>query len=97
MIKLGAKSENGPSTHQKVLMKSMWLLATCRNAIVVVAGGVLGFWFVNTHGSSPVRLMGQYSTSTTSTPPLIPIEYLIDQTFLCHARQPKASEAVSNM
>ncbi|XP_026750250.2 sodium-independent sulfate anion transporter [Galleria mellonella] len=58
MIKLGAGNENGPSTRQKVLTKVMWLLGTCRNAIVVVLSGVLGFWFVAAHGASPVRLMG---------------------------------------
>ncbi|CAG9584982.1 unnamed protein product [Danaus chrysippus] len=59
MIKLGAKNPEGPSTRQKVLTRCMWLLGTCRNAIVVVASGALGFWFVNQQGSSPVRLMGE--------------------------------------
>lgn len=58
MIQLGAKSEDGPSTRQKVFTKCMWLLGTCRNAIVVIASGVLGFWFVASYGESPVRLMG---------------------------------------
>lgn len=58
MIKLGEKSAEGPSTRQKVLTKCMWLLGTCRNAIVVILTGVLGYWFVTTKGSSPVRLMG---------------------------------------
>ncbi|KAL4707527.1 hypothetical protein ACJJTC_000279 [Scirpophaga incertulas] len=58
MIQLGEKSENGPSTRQKALTKCMWLLGTCRNAIVVIATGVLGFWFVSSNGESPVRLMG---------------------------------------
>nr|XP_032519494.1 sodium-independent sulfate anion transporter-like isoform X1 [Danaus plexippus plexippus]XP_032519504.1 sodium-independent sulfate anion transporter-like isoform X1 [Danaus plexippus plexippus] len=59
MIKLGAKNPEGPSTRQKVLTRCMWLLGTCRNAIVVVASGALGFWFVSEQGSSPVRLMGE--------------------------------------
>lgn len=58
MVKLGAKREGGPSTRQKVVTKCLWLLATCRNAIVVVATGSLGFWFVAAYGASPVRLMG---------------------------------------
>ncbi|XP_028160691.1 sodium-independent sulfate anion transporter isoform X1 [Ostrinia nubilalis] len=58
MIKLGAKSEDGPSTRQKVFTKCLWLLGTCRNAIVVVASGALGFWFVASYGEAPVRLMG---------------------------------------
>lgn len=69
MIKLGEKSENGPNTRQKVFTKCMWLLGTCRNAIVVVATGALGFWFVAAYDESPVRLMGQY-------PPCAPVLYL---------------------
>ncbi|XP_047504706.1 sodium-independent sulfate anion transporter-like isoform X2 [Pieris napi] len=57
MIKLGEKSADGPSTRHKALTKCMWLLGTCRNAIVVILTGVLGYWFVTTKGSSPVRLM----------------------------------------
>ncbi|XP_072931591.1 sodium-independent sulfate anion transporter isoform X2 [Epargyreus clarus] len=59
MIKLGEKTEEGPSTRQKVLTRCMWLLGTCRNAIVVVATGALGYWFVATHGAAPVRLMAK--------------------------------------
>ncbi|RVE44146.1 hypothetical protein evm_011193 [Chilo suppressalis] len=58
MIQLGQKSDDGPNTRQKALNKCMWLLGTCRNAIVVVATGILGYWFVSTQGESPVRLMG---------------------------------------
>lgn len=57
MVKLGTKNEDGPSTRQKVLTKCLWLLGTCRNAIVVILSGALGCWFV-TQGTSPVRLMG---------------------------------------
>lgn len=60
MIKLGCKSEDGPSTKQKVITKGLWLISTCRNAIVVVVTGVLGYWFVAAYGTSPVRLMGMF-------------------------------------
>lgn len=60
MIKLGDKSEDGPSTRQKVITKCFWMISTCRNAIMVVATGVLGYWFIATQGTSPVRLMGRY-------------------------------------
>lgn len=60
MIKLGTKNEDGPNTRQKVLTKCMWMVGTCRNAIVVVASGVLGYWFVSTHGEPPFRLMGRF-------------------------------------
>ncbi|XP_047529589.1 sodium-independent sulfate anion transporter-like [Vanessa atalanta] len=75
MIKLGEKSTEGPSTRQKVLTKCMWLLGTCRNAIVVVVTGVLGFWFVATHGTSPVRLMGAIP-SGVPIPQLPPFGYV---------------------
>lgn len=74
MIKLGESSSEGPSTRQKVLTKCMWLLGTCRNAIVVVASGALGFWFVATHGAPPFRLMGAIP-SGVPTPQLPPFSY----------------------
>ncbi|KAF9416924.1 hypothetical protein HW555_005840 [Spodoptera exigua] len=67
MIKLGEKSEDGPSTRQKVISKCLWMVSTCRNAIVVVATGLLGFWFVATYGQPPVRLMGTYVRADNST------------------------------
>lgn len=75
MIKLGAKSENGPSTKQKVITKILWLISTCRNAIMVVATGVLGYWFVATHGQSPVVLMGPIP-SGVPMPQLPPFSYV---------------------
>ncbi|KOB78424.1 Uncharacterized protein OBRU01_02506 [Operophtera brumata] len=39
MIKLGEKSDDGPSTRQKLVTKCLWMVGTCRNAIVVVATG----------------------------------------------------------
>ncbi|CAG9785891.1 unnamed protein product [Diatraea saccharalis] len=75
MIKLGTKSEDGPNTRQKAFNKCMWLLGTCRNAIVVVVGGVLGYWFVSTHGASPVRLMGAIP-SGVPVPQLPPFSYV---------------------
>ncbi|XP_011562861.2 sodium-independent sulfate anion transporter isoform X1 [Plutella xylostella] len=69
MVKLGANREGGPSIRQKVIMKCLWLLATCRNAIVVVATGVLGYWFVATQGTSPVRLMGAIPSGIPSVQP----------------------------
>lgn len=61
MIKIGANTEGGPTTRQKVITKSLWLISTCRNAIMVVATGVLGYWFISTRGDSPVKLMGRYT------------------------------------
>lgn len=67
MVKLGSKSEGGPSTRQKVVTKCLWLLGTCRNAIVVVATGVLGYWFA-AQEDVPVRLMGTYLPPCTVPP-----------------------------
>ncbi|XP_041978043.1 sodium-independent sulfate anion transporter-like isoform X2 [Aricia agestis] len=75
MIQLGKTRVGGPSTHQKVITKCLWLLGTCRNAIVVVTTGVLGYWFVATRGSSPVRLMG-HIPSGVPLPSLPPLSYV---------------------
>ncbi|XP_035432362.2 sodium-independent sulfate anion transporter isoform X1 [Spodoptera frugiperda] len=81
MIKLGAKSEDGPSTKQKVITKCLWMVSTCRNAIVVVATGLLGYWFVATYGQPPVRLMAENSRSGAipsgvPSPQLPPFSYV---------------------
>ncbi|XP_075974014.1 epidermal stripes and patches isoform X1 [Anticarsia gemmatalis] len=75
MIKLGANAEGGPTTRQKVITKCLWLVSTCRNAIMVVATGVLGYWFVATQGESPVRLMGAIPSGVPS-PQLPPFSYV---------------------
>ncbi|XP_023935103.1 sodium-independent sulfate anion transporter isoform X2 [Bicyclus anynana] len=74
MIKLGANDPDGPSTRQKVLTKAMWLLGTCRNALVVVAGGALGA-AVAAQGEAPVRLMGPIP-SGVPTPTLPEFSYV---------------------
>ncbi|XP_049869264.1 sodium-independent sulfate anion transporter [Pectinophora gossypiella] len=56
MVKLGGETA---SARQRALTRCLWLLATCRNAIVVVVTGVIGFWFAgNVVGEVPFRLMG---------------------------------------
>ncbi|XP_050683537.1 sodium-independent sulfate anion transporter isoform X2 [Leptidea sinapis] len=75
MIKLGTESPEGPNTRQKVLTKSMWLLGTCRNAIVVVFTGFLGFWFISSSGASPFRLMGAIPSGVPN-PQLPPFSYV---------------------
>lgn len=55
MVRVGGE---GASARQRFVTKSMWLLGTCRNAIVVIATGALGFWFAAHHETPPFRLMG---------------------------------------
>lgn len=76
MTKFGGKSEN-VSTKIKVLNKTMWLLGTCRNAIVVVVSGVLGYWFVAKYGNSPMKLMGAIP-SGVPLPQVPPFSYQKD-------------------
>ncbi|XP_053607664.1 sodium-independent sulfate anion transporter isoform X2 [Plodia interpunctella] len=57
MVNFGNANPDGPSTRQKVMTKCMWMVGTCRNAIVVICSGVLGFWFVANQGEAPFRLM----------------------------------------
>lgn len=96
MIKLGAKSEDGPSTRQKVITKCLWMVSTCRNAIVVVATGLLGYWFVATYGQPPVRLMGTYLALTSLHNVLCSTDLNIFFLFLCK-RQPRIVAAVSSV
>ncbi|XP_063381080.1 sodium-independent sulfate anion transporter-like [Cydia fagiglandana] len=72
MVKLGGEA---PSARQRWVTRCCWLLGTCRNAVVVVASGALGFWFVSTHGAAPVRLMGSIP-SGVPVPALPPVSYV---------------------
>lgn len=60
MVRVGGE---GASARQRFATKSMWLLGTCRNAIVVIATGALGFWFAAHHETPPFRLMGTLNTN----------------------------------
>ncbi|GBP68186.1 Sodium-independent sulfate anion transporter [Eumeta japonica] len=63
------------SERWRVLERILWLVGVCRNAVVVVAGGVLGYWLtVRGQGATPVRLMGPIP-SGVPTPHLPPFGY----------------------
>lgn len=54
MIKIGSFGNN---TFCKVINKTLWLIGTSRNAILVVISGFIGYSFY-TNGPTPFRLIG---------------------------------------
>lgn len=72
MVKLGGDEA---SARQRWVTRCCWLLGTCRNAVVVVCSGALGYWFVATSGAAPVRLMGAIP-SGVPLPALPPVSYV---------------------
>ena len=46
-IKIGPKDEDDHLIHHKIFNKTLWLIGTARNAIIVIIGGILGFVLLN--------------------------------------------------
>lgn len=44
-IKIGPKNDNEKTSFHKIINKSLWLIGTARNAIIVIAGGALAAYF----------------------------------------------------
>lgn len=55
MVKVGSKDETQLTTTQKVINKSLWLIGTSRNAILVVICGYIGYHFESTEA---IKLTG---------------------------------------
>lgn len=55
MVRVGG---DGANARQRFATKCLWMLGTCRNAIVVIATGALGYWFSANHDPMPFGLMG---------------------------------------
>ncbi|KAJ2939848.1 hypothetical protein O0L34_g18043 [Tuta absoluta] len=74
MVKIGGEHA---SARQRFATKCLWLLATCRNAIIVIVTGVLGFWYTGHLAGEavPFRLMGPIP-SGVPVPSLPPTSYV---------------------
>lgn len=63
MVKIGPQNDDGKGvkTYHKVINKTLWLIGTSRNAILVVICGVLGYYFfVVADGAEPAfKLIGK--------------------------------------
>ncbi|XP_071443751.1 sodium-independent sulfate anion transporter-like [Hetaerina americana] len=57
MVEIGPKDEEKRSTFHNLVNKTLWLVATARNAILVLVCGFLGYWFA-LRGEPPFRLIG---------------------------------------
>ncbi|XP_049817178.1 sodium-independent sulfate anion transporter [Aethina tumida] len=53
----GPEDEKEPTTFQKVFNKTLWLIGTARNAILVVVGGFIGYSFCQ-NGEPPFKVIG---------------------------------------
>ncbi|XP_046393546.1 sodium-independent sulfate anion transporter-like [Ischnura elegans] len=57
MVEIGPKDDEKRSAFHNFVNKAVWLVATARNAILVLACGSLGYWFA-LRGEPPFRLIG---------------------------------------
>lgn len=57
-MQFGATNKKDPTTFQKVVNKTLWLVGTSRNAILVVICGVIGYMFNANVEESPFVLIG---------------------------------------
>jgi sodium-independent sulfate anion transporter 11 len=64
MVKVGPKDETQVTTMQRVINKSLWLIGTSRNAILVVISGFIGYRFEN---SDAIILTGEYNINVIFT------------------------------
>jgi sodium-independent sulfate anion transporter 11 len=64
MVKVGPNNETQLTTIQRVTNKSLWLIGTSRNAILVVICGFIGYNFENTDA---IKLTGEYHASVIYT------------------------------
>lgn len=56
-IKIGPKQDDEKSTFHKIVNKTLWLIGTARNAIIVIAGGALAAYFYE-NGSDMFKIIG---------------------------------------
>jgi sodium-independent sulfate anion transporter 11 len=64
MVKVGPKDETQTTTMQRAINKSLWLIGTSRNAILVVICGFIGYHFENT---DTIKLTGEYQANSICT------------------------------
>lgn len=56
-IKIGPKEDDQKSTLHRIVNKSLWLIGTARNAIIVIAGGALSAYFFE-NGLDMFKMIG---------------------------------------
>uniref|UniRef100_A0A336MYE0 CSON006347 protein n=2 Tax=Culicoides sonorensis TaxID=179676 RepID=A0A336MYE0_CULSO len=57
-IKIGPKEDTQKSWFQKLFNKSMWLIATARNAIIVVATGLISYFMIQNGHGDVLKIIG---------------------------------------
>lgn len=57
-IKIGPTKDDEKSTVHKLVNKTLWLIGTARNAIIVIAGGGLAAYFYETGHTDMFRMIG---------------------------------------
>lgn len=57
-IKIGPKSDDAKSTLHKVFNKTLWLIGTARNAIIVIIAGAVSAYFYNNNNTDMFKIIG---------------------------------------
>jgi solute carrier family 26 (sodium-independent sulfate anion transporter), member 11 len=62
-IKIGPKHDDEKTAFHKITNKTLWLIGTARNAIIVIAGGALAAYFYE-NGHDMFRMIGDIPGET---------------------------------
>ncbi|XP_014241008.1 sodium-independent sulfate anion transporter [Cimex lectularius] len=57
-IKIGSKDPELRTKYENLFNKTLWLISTSRNAILVIVGGIFGYICTIYHGTAPFKLIG---------------------------------------
>ncbi|XP_055585987.1 sodium-independent sulfate anion transporter-like isoform X2 [Uranotaenia lowii] len=68
-VKIGPPEEDQQTVLQKIFNKSLWLIGTARNAIIVIVCGAIGKIYYANDGSAPFRMIGQVPQGLPSVQP----------------------------
>lgn len=75
-ITLGPKDDNEKTNLQKIINKSLWLIGTARNAIIVIAGGALSAYFYNSGQTDTFIVIGEIPQGL---PPFTPPPFSVNE------------------
>lgn len=64
-IKIGPKNDDEKTAFHKIINKTLWLIGTARNAIIVIAGGAFAAYFYET-GHDMFRMIGDIPSGLPS-------------------------------
>lgn len=75
LCQIGPKDVKEQTTFQKIMNRSMWLIGTFRNSIVVIVSSYVGYVYITSTGHDvtsnaippiPFKVVGEYALGTST-------------------------------